>query len=439
MAQVQTSSKPGKAARKRDTRVELARLIACLLVVGIHLLPTPLIEGKYTFSRVFLSCIFADGVALFWMITGCFFFSRRYGKVLAKGVTRILVPLLLASLLGILVNLLPLPGFSPTNLSALFNDFIHWRNGVNGMEHLWYLYVNLVVVLLFPLFKRIVIWLDEDPMRDVWFLGITAGLFLVNDLFQNQLFHFSHYLIGGAIPAGIEMIWGHILYRWRHRISGWKMAGLFGGIFIGLNLLRAALQMHQYGISPQNTAYLYWFSFSGILSSALLLLLSFALFHPRRYKKSKVVLAADSLVTSVASYSFAVYLIHYPVLRIINGLGITNAISAHFFSNGTSLLLETGYVLLMIVFVYILSVLASWGIDWFWKWIQKYTKKQLAAQLKNKKSKRAPSSKPAEKPGQNLQIKPSQNPIPVSGAVVAKSQDSTQNSVSTPNHPESFA
>lgn len=368
-------SSRAKTARKRDCRVELARLIACFLVIGVHVLPPALIQGQYNYGRVFLSCLFADGVALFWMISGCFLFSRRYGKALQKGIVRILIPLLLASLAGLLINLLPLPGFVPSDMGAVLSDFFHWRNGVAGMEHLWYLYVNLLVIVLFPLFKWLAQWLDKDPLRPLVFLGITWLLFLVNDLFQNQLFHFSHYLLGGAIPAGIEMIWGHILYRWRSRFCGRKLALILLGVFLGINLVRSGIQFYQYGVSPENTAILYWFSASGLIAAASLLLMSFALFHPKRYRRSAVVQSADALVTAAASCSFVVYLVHYPIVRILTALGVTGQIQAFLTGGKPGLFADLLYIVLMSLLVFGLSWLMGELIQLFWKLVEKAVRK----------------------------------------------------------------
>ena len=60
---------------KRDPGVEFMRILACLMVIGIHTALYAQVDGSWIFSRVFFNCIVADGVAVFFMITGFFLFQ----------------------------------------------------------------------------------------------------------------------------------------------------------------------------------------------------------------------------------------------------------------------------------------------------------------------------------------------------------------------------
>ena len=57
---------------KRDPAVEFMRILACLMVIGIHTALYALVDSQWILSRVFCYCIVADGVAVFFMITGFF-------------------------------------------------------------------------------------------------------------------------------------------------------------------------------------------------------------------------------------------------------------------------------------------------------------------------------------------------------------------------------
>ncbi|MFQ6866632.1 hypothetical protein [Blautia sp.] len=57
---------------KRDSAVELLRLLGCLIVIGVHTCLGAMVNGNYDFSRTFIACLLADGVAIFWFITGFF-------------------------------------------------------------------------------------------------------------------------------------------------------------------------------------------------------------------------------------------------------------------------------------------------------------------------------------------------------------------------------
>ena len=79
---------------KRDPAIELARWIGCLIVIGCHTY-LPIISGdNYDAGRLFFGLIFADGVAIFWLIGGAFLFNNtEYSKLLLRSVEKILLPL----------------------------------------------------------------------------------------------------------------------------------------------------------------------------------------------------------------------------------------------------------------------------------------------------------------------------------------------------------
>ena len=85
------------AQKQRDYRVELMRIVGCLIVIGVHTLPSAMIgEGEYSKSLVLLSCFLGDGVAVFWIICGFYLFRNYdYKKVLKRTIDKVLFPYLL--------------------------------------------------------------------------------------------------------------------------------------------------------------------------------------------------------------------------------------------------------------------------------------------------------------------------------------------------------
>ena len=57
---------------KKDSSTEFLRLIACLIVIGVHVKLGNIIDGRIIFSHIYISCLLSDGVAVFWLITGFF-------------------------------------------------------------------------------------------------------------------------------------------------------------------------------------------------------------------------------------------------------------------------------------------------------------------------------------------------------------------------------
>lgn len=80
----------------RKASVELARLIACLLVIGVHVSLSTVVNDTYDASRLLSACLVADGVAIFWLISGFFMFNTKsYWKLLKRTFKNIVIPMII--------------------------------------------------------------------------------------------------------------------------------------------------------------------------------------------------------------------------------------------------------------------------------------------------------------------------------------------------------
>lgn len=67
----------------------------------------------------------------------------------------------------------------------------------------------------------------------------------------------------GAFTAAIESVWGYLLYKYRDRLRKRRYIFISADAFLGLNLLRMAIQFGRYHrIQDTATYILYWFSIS---------------------------------------------------------------------------------------------------------------------------------------------------------------------------------
>ena len=88
-----------KKLDSRDVGIEFARILGCLIVIGVHIGLGDMIDGVYDPSRGLINCFLADGVAIFWLICGCFLFrSASYKKVLMRTSKTIALPLAIYSI-----------------------------------------------------------------------------------------------------------------------------------------------------------------------------------------------------------------------------------------------------------------------------------------------------------------------------------------------------
>lgn len=91
--------------KERDQRVELCRIIACIMVVAIHINLSYVINNKIIASRLFWSCLCADAVSVFWLISGFFIYKKfNYKHILKRTVISICFPLLLINLFYLIFN-----------------------------------------------------------------------------------------------------------------------------------------------------------------------------------------------------------------------------------------------------------------------------------------------------------------------------------------------
>ena len=82
---------------KRNANVEIARIIGCLIVIGVHVFYSLILPGIGERGNAFLKCIFSDGVAVFWIISGMYMFRNDYKTTMKKALKRIAVPLFICT------------------------------------------------------------------------------------------------------------------------------------------------------------------------------------------------------------------------------------------------------------------------------------------------------------------------------------------------------
>lgn len=302
---------------KKDPAVELARIFGCLLVVGVHCWINNFGVAIQSKSGTYIACIFADGVAVFWIISGFFMYKNySYKQTLKRTIKSIIIPMLLlsAAMFFVLNNYLNGNGWhfilhSKDDYKWILNSLLIWTNPVDRLGHFWYLYVYILLMLCSPVIAAFIKYLEEDTKREKLFLVLTFLLLVWNDLSNNQMGRFEHHAFAGAFPAAIESVWGYLLYKYRDRLRKRRYIFISVGAFLGLNVLRMVIQLGRYHrIQDTATYILYWFSSIGLLCAICVIVFSFAAIHSR---KATVV---NRVICWLASYTFSIYLLH-PVVN----------------------------------------------------------------------------------------------------------------------------
>lgn len=341
---------------KKDTSVELARLLACFIVIGVHTKLSVIGDCVGDFSRLYICCILADGVAVFWMITGFFLFQNTsYRKVLRHTWKRVGIPLIAFSLFVFYFRDWLIGGetlaaslcHTPAEYLEVGKKLLTWTNPIGHTNHLWYLYVYILLMLIFPVLKGLVSYLDAKPVRIKYFLAASLVILILNDISCNQLCEFSHHAINGLIPAAMEVIWGYYIYRYRERFRDRRYILLSLCAFFGLNAIRGVLQMQKFEMANPDNYLLYWHSLFGVVCAVCILIFCFSVVGNRE--------KINRVICFFASYTFPVYLIHIVVRDALRRAGLPSGLYEGISGVFPDFFGEILYTVIIVALVFVIS------------------------------------------------------------------------------------
>lgn len=309
--------------RERDITTEVMRIMGCLIVIGTHIKLSDYVGGMPDYGRIFISCIVSDGVAIFWMILGFFFFRKEneWKKLIKKSITNILIPLILISIFTWFFNGFIAEGHSLGNSVRhsfseykvlLLDGVLKWRNIIPNGGHLWYLYVYLIIILLYPALQGLQEALSNCFNKKYKILFLLFGVMLLNDIALNELFYFSHVGINGFFGAAFYVMAGHILYSYKNRVQKnfkWGMTGL--GLFFSVNIIRTICQSICYKHNYTNFLEAWYTSFGLCATIGIFLML----YGFSGYVRIPVLLS--KIICHLGKLTFYIYLIHILVIRFL--------------------------------------------------------------------------------------------------------------------------
>ena len=311
---------PVKGERKgdREIGVEAARILGCMTVICCHVLPYSLNGTEGAFPTVLLRVLCADGVAVFWLITGMFLFAGRPFKyVLGRACRRIVLPLVLLSVLAFLSGGFRMGGsVSYTIPSAgealrFFSSVLSLKNPVRGLDHTWFLYTYLWIVFLYPVLNSFTEYLNGDRIWMKRMMVLIPLFLLLNDMTENKLASFSNDSVNSMFAASVFLVAGHILNANRKDLPG--------GINVALCLLIPAI------VAPLRAAMIlrltatehlyYWYTFSGFLSAFFILCACLKLLDEKAHR---IPASVCRWIRRFSSCTFGIYLIHVlPVYALV--------------------------------------------------------------------------------------------------------------------------
>ncbi len=341
----------GKA---RDIDIEKIRALACCIVIAVHVNDFAAGDPGDK-SKILYRVLFGDGVALFFILAGCFLFQNAsFIRLLKKTFQRIVVPFLAVMLLSYTfypwINqerlFFDCMGDAGGRWKELLVSLLNWSHGGYHCEHLWYIFTYVQVILLFPLLKPLC--RKENHKYIVYIIALNLAGLLVNDAKVFTAWPVTPYFIL-SVPV-VYLLTGYLIYQNKDRIRNNRgLRWLSFSVLAGTELIRWMLQIKLYGLGD-NSYYLFWNTGAAVLASTSCFLFLYSFEMKCDILKKAVFQISDS--------SFYIYLVHYGVIFFLDARGFRDAVLRLFHADGMTQIsnaAEPAYVLIRGVVVLAVS------------------------------------------------------------------------------------
>ena len=355
-----------KENKKRDISVELIRVVACILVVAIHL-SLQVFNQYYSqvdWSRLFEKCFFTDGVPLFFMITGFFIANGRSYKKTWKGVwKKIIIPVAIyvlfaqifymfitnkQTIMWCLQNAIANLNLQGILRAILTGEVIH----INSLcAHLWYIFSHIKIVIWMP-----VLWLicknEQTPnLARRMIMGFGIFSFIMQDIQKFVTIPADSLKVFTMVdPAILYVLFGYELFVNKDKIKKNKKLCIISLIlFVIANVAKYKLEMEYMVINNfydivGRSSFLEWKYTSLNIISSICLFMALYSFEIKSERFSKI-------ITWLSDKTFGVYLVHYLLIAKVD---------LYKFDKFGKLGEELIYLVLSITITFIASVLVVW-------------------------------------------------------------------------------
>lgn len=297
--------------KRRDLAFDLLKLLACLSVIIIHIVPFVLNKESINSTKFIIANIYTVitrwCVPIFIMITGAFMLGKKEAlslKVLfTKYILRIFIIYFIFSLFYQLVYLYLDDNFV-LNIKVVLNIFIEILTG-NGFTHLWYLYMLIGIYLLYPIIYKVTRKITKKDLEYTLIILFILSTVVtsLNELFSILLLN---YRISVSINISIYVFYfiaGYYLYNFK--INKWLDKLLCWCVPISIIFSLILNFISVYTFNRNNTLFIE-------SSSINIVMLSLGVFWlvKRYFSRWKFIDCFSKIINFGSEYFLGIYLIH---------------------------------------------------------------------------------------------------------------------------------
>lgn len=318
--------------KDRDYSVDIIRIIATFVVVATHVKLSWIVDNVVNNQKLFYACLWADGVSLFFLITGFFLFNGRgYGHIIKKTIKSVILPALMVAIFSQMIG----PWIRDSrliggnlNLQIPFDDLVRAimkqsAGDVDFCFHFWYIFTYLKVILFFPLLK----WICQEGKEQNLSRRVLIGLSVV-DVGVHNLRKFVPVEINTYSffdVAVLLVIIGYEISVHKNKIKSNTAISFLSGFFaLTLLVCRFYSQQKLYEIDINDSTFINWDSIFGIIISSLFFVFIYSL------NINKLNVKMKSIIMKLSEMSFYIYLIHVIVYFKLESMGIRTRVVNYF-------------------------------------------------------------------------------------------------------------
>lgn len=322
---------------KRNINIELIRIIACFIVISLHITQTYIINNNLDKSLLLIRCLFIDGVTLFWFIMGYFLFKNKtFIDNLKRTIKKIVIPsIFIIIFTQIFYNwlisatsfIVCIKNFS-INVKGILSCLLFFDvSKIDGAAHLWYIFEYVKVILWIPVLSLFCNKSKKSSKirRYIIITGIIYMLLNSLQMLLNGVIQYSPFMIGTS--AIIQVLIGYELsiYEEENFVNSKRKNMKLGIILYSLSIgVRFLLQLLLYN-KFNNPEYFLHTGRIINLTSALGIFLFF--------KSIQINTKLNNIIIFISSNTFNIYLIHYALITKLDSIGFKKIILNMFSKN----------------------------------------------------------------------------------------------------------